>query len=216
MGYDVNSLIEIGYLDKHKLEAEIASKETTYADFNSVTKYSLRVQRFDSTWTELYSRGIFTLGESGNGVAVLPYDPVKNTVTLIEQFRLPALIQNRKSAWLLESVAGLIGRDENPDDTALRETEEEVGLTPYKIEKIGEMFASPGSCNEIVHCYIAIVKTKDSGDIQGLDHEQENIRVHVVPFETALALSDSGCIEDMKTQFLLNWLARNIARWMPS
>ena len=81
-----------------------------------------RYARFDGaesaelTW-ELWRRG--------RGCAVLPYDPVRDAVALIEQFRLPALAAGLPPV-MTECPAGLVEPDEDPEDTARREVAEEA------------------------------------------------------------------------------------------
>lgn len=59
---------------------------------------------------------------------VLPYDPQRDEVVLIEQFRVGAMGRT-DNPWLVEMVAGLIDKDEQPEEVAHREAEEEAGLT---------------------------------------------------------------------------------------
>lgn len=198
--------------------AEILSSERVYSNFVKVDTYTVRVQNFDASWTPPYTRDILSAGASGTAAAILPYDPVNDTVILIEQFRLPALVRQRKSAWTLESVAGMIEIGDSANNTAIRETLEESGHDVQALEKVGEFLSSPGAFTEVMHCYIARITAGPSGTMHGLSEEHENIKVHVLPLSEAIALADRGVIEDMKTSFLLNWLARHHKelrqRWM--
>ncbi len=192
-----------------KPAVEILSSRVAYEDFVRVTAYEIRTQRFDGSWTDPYTRNVMATGESGNAVVILAYDPERDVVVLVEQFRLPALTRERKSAWLLETAAGLIAHGEDPLETARREVLEETGYTPRRMEKVGEMFSSPGVFAEVLYCYIAAVTAGSSGTTHGLAQEEENIRLHVLTVEDALELADNGTIEDIKTVFMLNWLARH-------
>lgn len=64
-----------------------------------------------------------------NAVAVLPADK-DGSVHLVRQFR-PAIEQ-----FILEVPAGLIDQNETPEQTALRECEEETGYKPHKLQKL--------------------------------------------------------------------------------
>jgi len=192
-----------------KPAVEILSSRVAYEDFVRVTTFKIRTQRFDGSWTDPYTRNVMATGESGNAVVVLAYDPERDVVVLVEQFRMPALMRDRKSAWPLETAAGLIAHGEDPLETAKREVMEETGCTPRRMEKVGEMFSGPGAFAEVLYCYIAAVTAGNSGTTHGLAHEEENIRLHVLTVEDAVKLADSGAIEDIKTVFMLNWLARH-------
>lgn len=61
-----------------------------------------------------------------------------NSILLVKQYR-PAV---RKET--LEIPAGLLEKDEDPMEAALRELEEETGYKAKKIEKIYEYYSSPG------------------------------------------------------------------------
>lgn len=197
------------YTDNGQPAVELLKSRILVEDFQRLGSYEVRVQRFDGTWTEPYTRNVLTNGESGDAAVVLPYDPERDAVVLIEQFRLPAFLHQHKAPWLLEIVCGLIGIGESPDIAARRETEEESGCQLRRIEKIGQMFSTPGCLTELLHFYIAEVTAGSSGTVHGMNNEHENIRRHVVPFEDALKLADTGVIEDLKSVFALNWLARH-------
>lgn len=188
---------------------EILSHEPVVRDFVSVDRYTLRHQNFDGTWTEPYSRCIFTVGLTGTAAAALPYDPVQDTVILIEQFRLPVYLRQQSSGWFLETVAGLIPEGKTAEDTARLEVEEEAGCPARRMEFVAKFFGTPGSVTETFDMYIAEVDAGEHGRVHGLAHEQENTRVHVLSVKDAIALADSGKIEDGKTLLVLNWFARH-------
>ena len=156
----------------------------------------------DGTWStqsrEAYDRG--------NGATILLYNVDLKTVILTKQFRLPTFINGNSTGMLIESCAGLLDQD-NAEECIKRETEEETGYQISKVKKIFEAYMSPGSVTENLHFFIAEyashMKVSEGG---GLAHEQEDIEVLEVMFDTALSMIDTGEIKDGKTIMLLQHL----------
>ena len=67
-----------------KLKYKILNKESLYSGFFSLNKYEFIHQKHDGKWTDKVEREVF----SGAHVStLLPYDPVKKEIVLIQQFR---------------------------------------------------------------------------------------------------------------------------------
>jgi len=143
--------------------------------------------------------------EKGDVVAMLPYDPVTDTVVMIEQFRVGA-IGNAPSAWLLEIVAGLMEPGEPPEDVARREAAEEAGLAVRRIEPIARFFATPSKSSELTHLYCGEIDASGAGGVHGLAHEGEDIRVIPMAAEQAFALLETGRIDSAWPMIALMWL----------
>lgn len=143
----------------------------------------------------------------GRAVAVIPYDPVRDTVVLIEQFRLPALAAGL-GPWLVEVAAGLADGAETDEAVARRETLEETGLTVTALERAGRFMLSPGIADETITIFAGRVDAPagEAGHA-GLAAEHEDIRVFAVPAEEAFAMATSGRIVNITTALALLWLA---------
>lgn len=146
----------------------------------------------------------------GRAVAVLPHDPSSRRVVLIEQFRLPALAAGLDPV-LIEAAAGLVDGDEDEVVAARRETLEETGLAVDSLTLIGRFILTPGVADETIAIYLAEVAAPEPGpdgvlQHAGLAHEHEDIRVLVVPEETAFAWLDSGRIVNATTAIALHAL----------
>ena len=156
----------------------------------------------DGTW-QTHNREAY---DRGNGATILLYNMNLKTVILTRQFRLPTYINGNDSGMLIESCAGLLDKD-NPEECIIRETEEETGYKILSAKKIYEAYMSPGSVTEMLYFFIAAyssnMKVNDGG---GLAHEQENIEVLEIPFNSALQMIDDGEIKDGKTIMLLQYL----------
>ncbi len=144
--------------------------------------------------------------DRGNGATILLYNLEQSTIILTRQFRLPTFINGNHSGLLIEACAGLLDKD-NPEDCIRRETEEETGYKVTDIRKIFEAYMSPGSVTEILYFFIAAyskeMKVTDGG---GVAHEEENIEVLEMNFDTALKMMNNGEIKDAKTIMLLQYL----------
>ncbi|EHQ31091.1 GDP-mannose pyrophosphatase NudK [Mucilaginibacter paludis] len=156
----------------------------------------------DGTW-RTQSREAY---DRGNGATILLYNRELRSVILTKQFRLPSYINGNPTGMLIESCAGLLELD-NAEACIKRETEEETGYHISRVEKIFEAYMSPGSVTEILHFFIAEyasdMKVSDGG---GLAHEQEDIEVLEMMFDSALKMIDTGEIKDGKTIMLLQYL----------
>jgi ADP-ribose pyrophosphatase len=191
-------------------DVELISCERVFSGYFAVDQYRLRHRRHDGGWTQPIQREVFI---SGDAVVVLPYDPVQDSVVLIEQFRAGPYANegqtNPQGAWLIETIAGRFEPGEIPEDVARREAIEEAGCHLGRFFPMGDFYQSPGCIAERIHYFCAIVDTKGVGGIHGLDHENEDIRVIVLKRETALRAIAEGRISNVTLAFSLQWLELN-------
>lgn len=150
---------------------------------------------------EVYNRG--------NGAVILLYNKQKQTVILTRQFRLPTWFNGNTDGLMIEACAGLI--DENdPEECIRRETEEETGYTISDVERIMQVYMSPGSVTETITFFVAAYsENMKTGIGGGLDKEQENIEVLELNFTDAVQMIKSGEIKDAKTIMLLQYAQLN-------
>ncbi len=141
------------------------------------------------------------------------YDPDRDEVVLIEQFRLAALYGGR-SPWQIEAVAGLIDEDgETPEDVARREALEEANLDLIgAVLPIQVMLPACGSLDEVVWLFCGRVDSSKAGGIHGLAAENEDIRVTVKTIADIETMLDTGEIESAHTVLGLYWLLRHRER----
>jgi ADP-ribose pyrophosphatase len=189
-------------------DVELVEKTTPYDGYFRIGRYRLRHRRFDGGWTEVLAREVF---ERGHATVVLPYDPARDAVVLIEQFRIGAYAAGL-APWLIEPVAGIIEPGETPEDVARREAVEEAGCKITELEPIGTVLSSPGACSEVHHLYCGRVDSEGVGGLHGLDHEHEDIRAFTLPVDTALERLARGEYGNASTVITLQWLALNRER----
>lgn len=171
-------------------------------------EYSLSHELYAGGSSPVFTREIF---ERGNVVAVLPFDPRRRQVVLVEQFRAGA-INDIEGPWLIECVAGVIEAGESVEDVAHRESSEEAGCSIDRLESISRYYVSPGATTEHCSLFCGIVDCEGLGGIHGLDHENEDIRVLVVDCSEAYAWLRDGRIRSSATIIALQWLELNEAR----
>ena len=186
---------------------EIVKRENGYQGFYKLDRVHLRHELFAGGMSREISREVFVRHDA---VCVLPYDPQRDEVVLIEQFRVGALGKT-DTPWLIELVAGLIDKAEVPEEVAHREGEEEAGLTFSSLWPITRYFPSPGGSTEFVHLYLGRCSTVGVGGLHGLEEEAEDIRVTVWAYEDALQAVRDGRISNAASIIALQWLALNRA-----
>ena len=188
-------------------DVEVLQRETCFKGFYRLDRLQLRHRQFAGGMGPQLSRELFVRHDA---VCVLPYDPQRDSVVLIEQFRVGAMDKS-SNPWLLELVAGLIDKDEQPEEVARREAVEEADLELTALRPITQYYPSPGGSDERVHLYIGRCDSEGAGGVHGLAEEGEDIRVHVWPLEDALQAVKDGRIDNAASIIALQWLALNRA-----
>jgi len=183
----------------------LREKATPFRGYFQIDRYRLKHQRFNGGWSEEVSREVF---ERGHAASVLPYDPVRDTVILIEQFRVGAYAAGIEP-WLIEVVAGIIEPGEEPEAVVRREALEEAGCEIGDLEPICKVLMSPGGCSETTAMFCGRIDSTNAGGVFGLEHENEDIRAFVVPAEEALARLARSEYANATIVISLQWLALN-------
>lgn len=190
------------------MRVEIIDRKTAYQGFFRIERYRLRHALFAGGTGPELDRELF---ERGHSVAVLPYDPHRDEVVLVEQFRIGAL-DNTRGPWLIELIAGMLETGETPDAVARREAIEEADCDLGELIPICEYYASPGGSSERVALFCAQTNSEGLGGIHGLEDEGEDIRVQVFSFEAAMDMVKRNIIDSAAPIIALQWLAANRER----
>jgi ADP-ribose pyrophosphatase len=188
-------------------DVDIVGRAVVYDGYTRVDELQLRHRRHDGGWTPVIKREMI---ERGHAVAVLPYDPVRDEVVLIRQFRVGAWGAGR-NPWLIETVAGIIDPGETAEDVARRESLEEAGCRLTALIPVCEYFTSPGILTETAALYVGITDSSAAGSFHGLEHEGEDIEAFVLTWRDALASMRKRRFLDVKIVMALQWLALNRA-----
>ncbi len=195
--------------DTKKPEGRVVLKDKTtpYKGFFQVDRYKFKYQKYEGGWSSVVVRELF---ERGHTVAVLPYDPERDKVVLIEQFRIGAYAAGLEP-WLSEAIAGIIDFGEKAEEVAHREALEEANCKLSELIKIGEFLMSPGGSSERTVMFCGRVDSRGVGGIHGLAHEGEDILAKVLPLEEALRDLAVGKIVSAYAVIPLLWLQFNKA-----
>jgi ADP-ribose pyrophosphatase len=191
-------------------DVRVTQKTTPYARFFAVEEYDLQFRRFDGALSPKVNRAVFI---SGDAVTVLPYDPVRDVVLLIEQFRPGPFARGDTQPWSLEAIAGRIDAGETPEDAARREAIEEAGLVLGTLEFVSGYYPSPAAKAEYLYSYVALADLPEGiAGLFGLDAEAEDIRGHRLPFADFENLLASGEINNAPLMVTGLWLQRERSR----
>jgi ADP-ribose pyrophosphatase len=192
-------------------DVEIVEQTVAFAGSHlGIDRFRFRHRLYSGGWSALREYEVLRRGAA---VAVVPYDPERDAVILIEQFRLPALIAGLAPRQL-EIPAGLMDvAGETPEAVAIRETREETGVeligAPLAIQRY---LPSAGGTDECVFLYCGRVDSRHAAGVHGLPDEHEDIRVVVKTVAEIGRLLDRGGIESGHTLVALYWLLRHRRR----
>jgi ADP-ribose pyrophosphatase len=185
---------------------EILGSETGFARHLRVEIVRFRHRLFAGGWS---GERVFDVVRRGAAVAILLYDPDRDSVVLVEQFRVAALYGGR-SPWQVEAVAGLVDSDETLEEVARREAREEANLDPVgPLLPIQTMLPASGSYDEVISLFCGRIDSRGAAGIYGLAAEQEDIRVVVKTVAEIERMLDAGEIETAHTLICLYWLLRH-------
>lgn len=192
---------------------EILRSEPLWRGFFKLDRLTLRHSSFRGGWCEPIIRERL---EGLDAVSVLLFDPDRDELVLVEQFRA-GLVGRADPPWCLETVSGFCDRaDESAEEVARREVIEETGCELLDLVPIGAFFVSPGFSVETISLFCGRVDAGLAGGIHGLAHEGEEIRVVVLSRQAAL----DGLFDNVNSTSLLialQWLQLNrdtlLARW---
>jgi len=184
-----------------KLKYKIINKKNLYSGFFSLNKYEFIHEKHNGEWTSTVEREVF----SGAHVStLLPYDPIKKEIILIQQFRAGVLSRYDEN-YLLEIVAGIVDEGENPEQTAIRECFEETGCEVKQIHPVQSYFPAPGSSESYYHLYLGEIQAFDGERIKGLEKENEDILVKSFKIEEVKQMLKEKKIMNGLTLVALQW-----------
>ena len=182
------------------------TKTTLSQDWAKLDRIDYDYQFSNGKWKRL-SRECYN---RGNGAAILLYNLEKQTVILTKQFRMPSYENNPEEGMSIEACAGAIDNNDEPLETIIRETEEEVGYKISNAKQVLTAYTSPGALTEKMFLFVAeyndAQKINDGG---GLESEDEEIEVLELSFSKAIEMMNNETIIDAKTIMLLQYAQIN-------
>ena len=190
-------------------DVQVKAVREPYGQFFAVEEYDLAWRQFDGRMGPVVTRAAFVAGDA---VTVLPYDPQRGRVLVVEQFRTGPLARGDGQPWQLEAIAGRIDPGEAPEAAARREALEEAGLTLGALHKVAGYYPSPGAVSEYLYSYVAVCDLPDNAaGVFGLAEEAEDIRGHLLTLEDLLGQITRGEVDNAPLILTAWWLAANRA-----
>lgn len=196
-------------------DIEILGEQTLYEGFFTLKRIQFKHKLFAGGESGVVTRELLIKGAAS---AVIAYDPKEDSVILVEQVRIGAAYypESHRSPWLLELIAGMVEKGEEPEEVALRESEEEAGIQVKNLTHCLSVWDSPGGTVERIHLFAGEVDSSQAKGIHGLAEENEDIRVHVVKREQAYQWMCEGKIDNGIAVIGLQWLQLNYAQLQQS
>jgi len=193
------------YTDLTADDVIVHEKHTVFKGYFHVDRYKVSHKTHEGAWSQPVTREVF---ERGHAAAMLPYDPIRDEVVLIEQFRVGALSAGY-NPWLLEVPAGIIDAGDSAEETARREMVEETGCEAKRLELIADYLVTPGGSSESLVLFCIEVDSRQAADHAGLAEEGEYIRIHTVPRESSFDYLRTGQLHNSTSMIALQWLQLN-------
>ncbi|MEM9785727.1 MAG: NUDIX domain-containing protein [Pseudomonadota bacterium] len=193
----------------HPAQDDIAilDQRPPVGDFFRFQRFTVAHKQFQGRQSDPLSREIFV---GIDAAILLPYDPMRDRVLLVEQLRLGPALRADPNPWMLEPVAGIVDARETPEQAARREAVEEAGVTLTHLEHAGAFYPSPGSSTDYFYTYVGLCDLPaDTPYLGGMPGENEDLRLHPLSFDQAMTLLDTGEIATGPLFYLLYWLARH-------
>jgi len=183
--------------------AALVRQEVAFEGYFKVVRYFFRHTLHKGGMSGIISREVFERGQAG---AALLYDPQRDEVVLIRQFRAGAYVAGHHP-WTWEAVAGIIEDKETAEQMIRREVVEEAGLEVGELLPIQSVMLTPGACSESCQIFLGRIDASKAGGVFGLADEHEDILVKVIPFAEAQAMVGRNEVDNAVGVIALLWLA---------
>lgn len=188
-------------------DIKVLSRESIYQGFVKLEKVSIQYRLFNQDkFSKVVERELI---HRKKAAGVLIYNDEQKRFALIEQFRIGA-IEDTRTPWHLEIIAGVLDGDESPEECIYRESIEEAGCKLYDLEHLFTFYPSAGSCDELLYLYTAQADFPESGSIFGLAEEGENIKLHLFDYSQVQDLFLNEQLRNAPVIIALQWLKQHI------
>ena len=129
-------------------------------------------------------------------VVLIPIDD-DGRVIIVRQYRAPL----DREIW--EFPAGRLDEGESAEDAARRECEEEIGVVPHRVERLGGFYPAPGFCDEELIFFRVSDLRPPPPDSPHKPDEDEDITTRAMSVADVRAMLQRGEIVDLKTAYAL-------------
>lgn len=187
-------------------DVEISAIKPAYQGHYQVSQLELKHRCFNGAWSETMIREHLDRHDAASAVL---YDPVQDSVVLVEQLRIGLLNRaDKTNPWMLEIVAGLIDQEPSPEETIRREAIEEAGCVIETLIPIGRFYNSPGGFSELTYVYCGIIRL-DGSPLKNQPEPDEDIKIHVIQWKALQTLMQSDWVTSASSYIALQWLAQH-------
>jgi nudix-type nucleoside diphosphatase (YffH/AdpP family) len=192
-------------MKKDSSTVHIKGIQTLAHDKGKLMSVTFEQLRRDGRWQQR-KREIY---DHGNSAVVLPYDPIRDTVLLTRQLRLPIYLQDGVDR-SIEACAGKL-EGEKAETRIIKEIKEELGYRIEQVDRLFELYVSPAAIMEKITFFTCAYSPADKvSEGGGLADEGEDIEVIETTLEQAAAMVAGGEITDAKTVILVQFLRDRI------
>ncbi|WP_265500734.1 NUDIX domain-containing protein [Paracoccus beibuensis] len=182
----------------------VIERHTRFSGYFAVEERRLTHALHEGGHSPVVTREAFLMGDAA---VLLPWDPHRDRVLLVEQFRFAPAVRGDPQPWLLEPVAGRVDTGETVEDALRREAREEAALDVGRLFPAASIYPSPGAVCEFIYHYVGIADLPDgSAGIHGAASESEDIRGHLIPRAQLSAMVEDGQITNGPLVLLSLWL----------
>ncbi|WP_316859059.1 NUDIX hydrolase [uncultured Cohaesibacter sp.] len=183
--------------------AKFTRCDLKYDGFIKLSSCEMTYRRLDGEQDTV----IREIHDHGEAVCVLPVDRERHVAMLVRQLRAGLVYNREQDPMILEVAAGLIDPGETPEQTVLREAEEELGFRINDLQPVAAFYASPGTLTEKIYGFIASYSPADRTHAGGgLAHEGEDIIVEEIALDELGEAVLQGRLRDAKTILLIQHL----------
>jgi len=184
----------------------LLDRERRHDGFFKLDRLTLQHALFEGGMSVAKQREILV---GRTAICCLPYDPVRDEVILVEQFRIGPFAWGDPNPWMIEAPAGFIDPGEAAEDAVRREVSEETSSTVSNLRFALQFYPAQGPHSESIHLYVGRTDADGVGGVHGLASEGEDIRVFTLSLSDAVAMVDRGDIRTALGVLPVLWLSRH-------
>lgn len=186
------------------------TQKPVHKGYLTLSKHTFKVPSLSDDAQEKITN-IREVVHSKDSVHILIYSTLDDALLFCEEFRPGSYLnQTYSTSFLYQCVSGSIEAEEKPIETALKEINEETGLTISTLQSVGEIYKSPGILTELSYLFFTEYDQKISTGVFGVWDEE--LKTHLLPVYQVFDMMDKKKFKDGATLLLLNWFRNHYSK----